>query len=61
MRIRCEHCGHWFDYPIGFGDGASFDPDTLVGNSVECPACYRLTECTEDRIRVHPPGHERAD
>lgn len=54
IQIRCldQSCNAWFNSPIFFGDSESFDTSTLIGNTVQCPKCGRMTPCNKENMRV---------
>ena len=54
IEVRCLHCGIWFRTPIGFGDIKSYDTSILIGNSVKCPNCGRITDCNKENMRLKP-------
>jgi uncharacterized C2H2 Zn-finger protein len=53
VEIRCTHCGTWFDSPMSFGSSEAFNTSTLVGNTVQCPRCGKMTGCNKENIRHH--------
>ncbi len=65
IQILClnDSCATWFPSPISFGDMESFDSSMLVGNSVQCPKCGKMTPCNKENMRVHSPkgGFHGAD
>ncbi len=54
IEVRCLHCGNWFRSPIGFGGIKSYDKSILIGNSVKCPNCGRMTDCNKENMRLKP-------
>lgn len=52
VRIRCLHCGKWFDSGIQFGDDRSFSTSTLEGNLQQCPRCHKMTGCNKENMDV---------
>jgi len=54
VEVKClnSFCGHWFNSPIFFGDGVSFDTSTLLGNIVQCPRCNTMTPCNKENMRI---------
>ena len=52
IEIRCLSCGKWFPSPIMLGDTESFDTSTLIGNTVTCAHCGRMTGCNKENMRV---------
>jgi len=54
LEIKCTNpkCGAWFPSPIFFGDINSFDTSLLIGNSVQCPVCGKMTGCNKENMRV---------
>ena len=56
IEIRCQHCSKWFPSPIMFGDDESFDTSMLIGNTVTCAHCRRMTGCNKENMRVRGQG-----
>ena len=54
FEIRCESCDVWSPSPVFIGDDPSLDAPWVSANSVECPSCGRVTECTLENIRIRP-------
>jgi hypothetical protein len=54
IDIRCLHCHQWFPLPIFLGDEKTFDTSRLIGNTVQCPHCQRMTGCNKENMRTEP-------
>ena len=52
IEIQCSNCDTWFPSPIVFGDMSSFDPSSLIGNTVNCPNCGTFVGCNKENMRV---------
>jgi hypothetical protein len=50
-QIVCLHCGHTFNSPIQFGNAEAFFTSTLVGNSVRCSNCKKMTGCNKENMK----------
>ena len=51
IEVRCLHCEKWFKSPIGFGGVKSYDTSNLIGISVNCSHCGKITDCNKENIR----------
>jgi hypothetical protein len=58
VEIACESCSAWFPPPDFIGDDPSFECSWLIGISVDCPSCGRLTDCSDDTIRIQAKHDE---
>jgi hypothetical protein len=52
LQIHCGNCGGWFNSPFFFSDLTSFDTAMLIGNSLQCPQCGEMTDCTEENMNT---------
>ena len=55
-RIRCLLCREFFPSPIEFGSADLFYSSALVGNTVQCRHCGRLTDCNKNNMRFFGDG-----
>ena len=51
IKIYCSSCKIWFNSPMGFVQGESFDADNHEHKIVECPFCNQKIICNEENVR----------
>jgi hypothetical protein len=54
LMINCPKTGKAVPSGFGFGDLASFDSATLVGNYVQCTACGEMHLVDNTTVKVFP-------
>lgn len=52
IKIKCLHCGNWFDSGIWMTDRNTFSSATLFGNLQECDHCGKLTACNKSNFKA---------
>lgn len=52
VEIDCMYCGRALRSTIRFGERATFDTATLIGNKIQCAGCGKMTACNKANMRV---------